>query len=204
MSHPHLLEARARWSQRPAEPEDAWLGERPDWLKDSDGIIRLFDDGHLLYSHGEVIWGKVFIANSVLWGPQAQSAPFVAVHSRDTSIDRHPELMDPTMHSLTTLRDAATAPAPELVDLHQNISGDLRRFWHLQLPACLTAGRVVWISTPLAWPQQLPGGHLADSLIPLVAAPRHTPVVMILPRTWWARPHVEAWEGSSAEREPSQ
>lgn len=162
------------------------------WLRGDKLSIILRDQRHL-WTHGQVVWGHVVQANSLLFSPSnSQTLPANVLYSPDNYFDdRLPQLED-VAHQIFQLK--GTSPEEgELKEFARAVTDELARTMRLPLPRSLSGGREVVFTTCFIEPAHLPSGYLCRGFFPLLICPERTDAVMILPARYWSKELRAAW-----------
>ncbi len=170
-------------------PVGAAAMDAPPWAAD-DKLRYLFDNAQALLSEGRVVWGAVVQANTALMqpGPDAGAPGDILYDPRGRVPDADLHAMALTVLSLKGRR----FDQPELAALAQYLTDETVRVFGLELPAPISAYPLQVSST---WFQRshLPGGVLAQPLIPVLVSDAHPGAVLPLPAAFWPANLREAW-----------
>jgi hypothetical protein len=166
----------------------------PAWLttEEEDPLHLVFADQWILRKHGSVLWGHVVEANDLLRLPGGDDHPATVVWSLDPWFDR-------AVDDLWRIADALGDP-----DLRRRSDGETARFarrltehvgrvMQWSVPASLTSGRQVFLTSILVHRQHLPDGRLGSPLVPLLVAPGRSQAAMILPVAEWSPDLLDLW-----------
>jgi hypothetical protein len=195
---PQALERPACTQRLPPAAPPAWPAaivpgplaiDAPPWAGEDD-LRFLFDKAQGLLDGGRVVWGAVVQANKALFepGPMA-GAPGEILY------DPHGRTPDADLHSMArtvlTLK-GRKFDLPDLASISHYLNDEHIRVFGLDLPARL-APYPLKISSTWFDRQHLPGGVLAQPLIPLLINDAHPGVVLPLPARFWPPNLREAW-----------
>ena len=163
--------------------------DAPPWAAD-DELRRLFDNAPALLAEGRVVWGAVVQANKALFepGPMA-GAPGEVLY------DPHGRVPDADLHAMArtvlTLK-GRNFDLPDLASISHYLNDEHIRVFGLDLPARL-APYPMKVSSTWFDRQHLPGGVLAQPLIPILISDVHPGVALPLPAQFWPPNLREAW-----------
>lgn len=132
---------------------------------------------------GKVYYGYLVDANSSLFKNKSVATltyPAVAIFSTDNYFEQNPLALKKIARDM--LEDSA------IVSWIQKIVQQKREFRSaVQLPAKLTDGREIFITTVLIDRRQLPLGYLSDSLLPIIADPLSPTAVFAVDVKYWTK-----------------
>ena len=143
-------------------------------LKPGFGRNKVFYDRSVIAT-GQIHYGYLVQANSELFhfkNLQTVCLPGVVIYSTDDYFDAHPL-------ELKKIADALYANRRSNMLRHE-----LSYFTAQRLPDELTDGRAVYITTIMFYRLHLPLGYLTDSLMPLVADPKHSAPYVVDVKYW--------------------
>lgn len=171
---------------------------RPAWLKadPTDGIGIIFDRAEAILRDGSLRWGFIVQANELLFEPGRIDCPATIAFGTDDGDPMLPLELEPIVGAVAALKE--TRPEdPALAPVARHLTEELRREYGLPLPASLTDGRRVAMSTTMILRKHLPLGRLCAPVVPLLADPEHDGVVIPLPERWWPE-RLAAWWSAGA------
>jgi hypothetical protein len=179
-------------------PPPAWLSHSP-----RDELWSIYRTRNPLLRDGQVVWGALVQANSLLFSRGRGDCPAAAVYSPDPFFDAEPGVLHRIGHWLFELK--GTAPAdPTLRKLADDITDERKRSMKVQVPESLTNDREVYYTCIMVQRRHLPQGYLADGLFPLIVNPAATQATMILPARYWSRELIDRWRSERREPTPSR
>jgi hypothetical protein len=163
--------------------------DAPPWAADDD-LRYLFDNAQALLRDGRVVWGAVVQANNALFEPGALvGAPGEILY------DPHGRVPDADLHA--TARTVLALKGrnfdlPDLASISQYLNDERIRVFGLDLPERLSPYPLKVSST---WFERrhLPGGVLAQPVIPVLISDAHPGAVLPLPAAFWPDILREAW-----------
>jgi hypothetical protein len=145
-----------------------------------------------LLRSGTVVWGHTAQANTRLYNPGPDDPPANTLYSPDVYFDRSPHHLDDIARALYDLK-GTTPRDPELARVAAIMTDEYNCVEKEPLPAQLTEGHDVYLTSTLIHRSRLPDRVLSDRLFPLLVCPGETPANMILPLPYWPEELVEAW-----------
>lgn len=143
-------------------------------LKPGFGPNKKFHDRSVIAT-GKIRYGYVVEANNEMFrfkDLQTVVLPGVVIYSTDEFYDENPLELKKIANELYYNRR------------HNILRNELKYFTAQRLPDELTGGRDVYVTTIVFYRLHLPLGYLTDSLLPLVADPKHTGVFIVDPKYW--------------------
>ncbi|MYT69663.1 MULTISPECIES: hypothetical protein [unclassified Streptomyces] len=160
-------------------PRSGWA-----WLGDPLGQILEVQD--LLLTEGRLVWGAVVQANNELFERGWRDRPAAVIYSPDTAVfDDNPELLLTIARKLYRLKETWQAD-PELHAFSRMLTSEVDRQMRMQVPRQLTGSADVYCTDIIVARRHLPGRVLNEPLVPLLIAPEHTAMTMMLPSRFWS------------------
>ncbi len=167
------------------------LAAAPAWLTPDDGLSPIFTQQSLLLSEGQVSWGALVQANSLMFKPGAADCPGMVVHSDDAYFNAHPLELRLAASCIASLK-GLNFTDPDMRALARSVTDESARYLSLQLPAVLSH-KALKASVFMLFRRHLPNGVLSRSLFPLLSHPS-TPAVMMLPFEFWPIELIVRWK----------
>ena len=190
-----LHKLRASFEQRQQRMSElslaSILSPKPAWMGPSDGLNEVYRQQRLLLTEGQVVWGALVMANSMLFEPGKEDLPAVVVHSTDPHFDSYPMALCQIAQDLFALKNK-TVKEPTLQRLADFVTDERGRDMGLSLSPGLTS-RPVFAGTFMVIRNHVPAGFLRGRLIPVLTHPA-TPAVMMLPFEYWPIELIILWK----------
>jgi hypothetical protein len=195
---PEALQKPASLQRLPPAPAPGWPVDvahgqveidMPPWAAEDD-LRYLFDNAQALLREGRVVWGAVVQADKALVQPGAipGATGQVLYDPRGRVPDTDLHAMARTLLSLKGRR----FDLPELASMAQYLGDENIRVFGLDLPVRL-APYPLKVSSTWFDRQHLPGGVLAQPLIPVLISDAHPGALLPLPALFWPDNLREAW-----------
>lgn len=169
----------------------------PDWLRPSDPLFETYARADALLRTGDVVWGHVVMANSLLFKPGKTDSPGDVLFAEDRSFDH---LLDRLARAANTLFALGQdkPPAEDYRAIVHHLTNDMDRAAKLPVPAAISRGARLFVSTVMFHRAGLPLGLLGSNFLPLLVAP-NIAAVSVLPVALWADDLIAAWKDLSEE-----
>lgn len=167
---------------------------RPDWVT-GDKLAFLFDSEADLLREGRLVWGALIQANrllfvgggahggatgEVLYDPTGRvPVADLAVLAKTLAPVKGQRLQDPER--------AAFAEA-----LSETLTGEAPRVFGLDVPRALSA-HALKVSTTWFDRRLLPGGRIADTVLPVLISDARPGAVLVLPQSQWPQDLLRKW-----------
>jgi hypothetical protein len=168
----------------------------PAWLStdDEDPLHLIYADQWILRRYGQVVWSHVAEANDLLGSDDGDDHPATVVWSLDPWFDR---AVDDLRRIAEAVRDPPRAARPdsETARFARQAAAHVGRIMQWPLPAGLTGGRTVMLTSIVVHRDHLPGRILGAPLLPLLVAPGRTLAAMPLPAAEWSAGLRDLWRG---------
>jgi hypothetical protein len=167
----------------------------PGWMidYDDDRFLRLYQDQHLLFKQGEVVWAHLVQANSNLFYPEdPDDLPAAVVCGYDRYFDDHLDDLSFIAHHLFEIK-GRTMRHPQLARLAEHLQDEMEVLFNHPLPDILPTPAVAHFTCLMVHRKHLPVPYLAQPWFPLLVLPDQTPMSMILPSRYWPQELVHAW-----------
>lgn len=193
---PQALQKPASLQRLPPVLPTAWpvavapVDFDPPALAAPDDLRFLFDHAQVLLREGRVVWGAVVQANAALFQPgPIPGAPGEILY------DPHGRVPDADLHAIARTVVALKGrnfDLPDLASIAQYLNEEHTRVFGLDLPARL-APYPLKVSSTWFERRHMPGGVLAQPLIPVLISDAHPGAVLPLPAAFWPDNLREAW-----------
>jgi hypothetical protein len=170
--------------------------DQPNWAK-QDQMSLFFKHQNRLLKHGFMTWGRIVQANTHLFYPGQKDLPADVVFCTDSQRVIEPEALTGLSKQLFSLKNR-TPETPELANFAEVLTNEYDRHFGLALPHSLSPDFPAELSTVMVSRYHLPNGYLSQSYFPLLVAPDHPRVVMVLPSRYWSPALVDWWIGKTA------
>ncbi len=168
----------------------------PSWMPKTDELREVYRQQSLLLRRGDVVWGALVQANTLLFKPGPTDHPAMAVYAPTRDLDDSPYVLQGIARHLFRLK-GTTPKGPAERRLAAMITNEMERGLGWVVPKSCTGGLDVRSTSFMVFRGHLPAGRLESGWFPLLAHP-DTPAVMILPARYWPPALVRRWCGVSA------
>lgn len=170
----------------------------PAWLRGADPLYGAYVHGERLLRNGEVVWGHVVQANTLLFSPASgHDCPAAVLHAEDASCDHALHRLSRAAHEAYELKEKRPVAAG-YKEVGAYLADEHTRGSKMPVPPGIARGRRLVITDVLIHRAALPLPYLASTFFPVLVAP-DIPTVILLPAPLWADDLVEAWRDISAE-----
>lgn len=158
-----------------------------------DPLLRILADQDKLRDRGEIVWGHLVQANSMIFDPANKyTLPANVVYSMDHYFDGRVIHLGQLARGLFAQKGSVPADR-KLREFVRVIIDERERILRRELPWGYCGGHSVYFTTCFIQPSHLPGGYLCGSSFPLLVNFRETEAVMILPSQFWPYAMVRQW-----------
>jgi hypothetical protein len=160
-----------------------------------DELKTLFRNFRNLRRNGQVVWGHIIQANSLLFSPGHGDLPAEVVYSLDDSNPIAPDKLGAVAQTLFSLKH--TEPkGPELASIADYLTNELIRVFGKPVPSMISGRAKCHISTIYVVRKHLPKPRqcLQQSLLPIVVHPQPPHVCLVLPSRYWPDKLVNWWQ----------
>jgi hypothetical protein len=163
----------------------------PAWVRGSQ-LKTIYDSVNLLRQEGQVVWGHIVQANSLLFDPHEKAdCPAAAIYSLDPYYDGKVDELEEIASSLFEIKGEETTR--ELQQFSDILEDERTTQMKLPIPKSLTNGRAVIYTSIMVHRKQLPIPFLVTSAFPLLVHPNKTQATMILPEKYWSESMKSYW-----------
>jgi hypothetical protein len=167
---------------------------RPDWARGRDTPFEcIYQDYKRLLRRGEVVWGHIVQANTLLFKPGPDDCPAAAVFSLDPHFDDNLDELEHMARALFDLKRAEEYDK-EVADFARAITNEYEVLFNRKLPKSVASGRTVYYTTIMVHRKHLPARSLKAGWFPLVVLPKESPASLILPSRYWDANLVRQWK----------
>lgn len=168
----------------------------PFWMTPLDRLYLVYRQQDHLLEQGQVVWGCIVQANTLLFKTGRGDHPAAVLYSPDPFFDEDVDLLLRIAYGIYSLK--GTLPLDEtLARFAHMITNEMERQLRLPLPLGMTEGREVFYTTIMVPRKHLPDRKLSQGVFPLLISPEQTPAAMILPSTFWPEPLTRLWVSNS-------
>lgn len=168
----------------------ALLRAAPAWMNNSDGLMEIFRQQRLLLAEGEIVWGALVQANTLLFQPGPSDHPAMLVYSLDRYFDARPAELRMIGSKVFALK--GTEPDdPALNSLARLITDEVERSMGLRLPRVFSPQELL-SATFMVFREHVPNGVLSCGLFPILVHPS-TQAVLIVPFEFWPTELTILW-----------
>lgn len=141
---------------------------------------------------GEIVWGHIVQANNELFSRGFDDLPADVIFSFDPHYDDAVGELGQIASDLFALK--GTKPEdPSARKIARNLTSEITRSWKLPVPAYLTGGREVFMTTIMVIRAHIPNRHLSESYFPLLVHREKTRVALVLSKRYWPEEMLAAW-----------
>lgn len=167
------------------------------WLKDDDGLSRLYEELPILMERGEVYYASLVQANSCLFKPgyTASAASIIYNHKRPRETVENPMILRIFSHYLYGYKGKKPEEVPEWI--RPAVSAITDEFDRSRV--VIKAGKEddfamnITLQAVLVFREHLPKAKLDGGILPIIAAPGECESVMILPQRFWSSEFIRDW-----------
>ncbi|MCB9934919.1 MAG: hypothetical protein H6840_04420 [Planctomycetes bacterium] len=166
----------------------------PAWMQGdrNDRIWEQYRSMKAIMENGQVVWGFLIQANQVLFQEDSEDAPAAWLYSTDSWFEEDVDGLAEIAHGLFETKGQQTGD-PEVQRFADMLHDEHERQLRLPIPKSMTGGRPATYTCGMVVRSHLPVPFLADSLFPLVIAPRYSEATWILPSRFWPEPMLTEW-----------
>jgi Fe-S cluster assembly iron-binding protein IscA len=151
-----------------------------------------------LLRRGIIVWGAFAQANSTLFQRGDPNAPANVIWSADPTLDDSPGILVGIADEIFRLKHT-TPQDPDLAEMARTITDELNNATAFEVPAKLTKGLGVWMTTTLVNRKCLPGGVIAGRYFPLLIDPDSPENNSVVPTKFWPAGLASRWRGAAAD-----
>ena len=158
-----------------------------------DPMLKILAEQHLLRDRGDLVWGHLVQANSMIFDPaNTYTLPANVIYSLDSHFDGRVLHLGQIAHGLFGQKGSVPADR-ELREFVRVITDERERILRRQLPLTYCGGHSVYFTSCFIQPSHLPRKCLTGSSFPLLVNFAETEAVMILPYQFWPDAYTRQW-----------
>lgn len=158
---------------------------KPDWMERTDALAEILEDQGVLLAEGRLVWCALVQANTALFTHGRYDHPAAVIYSPDTAVfDDSPDLLLDIARKLYRLKGTQQQD-PELAAFSRMLASEVDREMRLEVPRRLAGSSSIYCTDILVTRKHLPDQVLSESVFPLLIAPEHTAMTMMLPSRFW-------------------
>lgn len=166
--------------------------QRPNWCREDEPLSRFFTGQRRLTERGEVVWGHVVQANSLLYKRSRHNCPGEVVYCLDPRVSFGPDDLASIARSLYMLK-GVPCDASELQFISDYLANERKRVFGLEVPKQISPSVPCAITTVYFERRHLPDGVLSSTVFPLLVSPTQPRIAMVLPSRYWPEELCGMW-----------
>ena len=162
---------------------------KPDWA-DKEKQDPMFDDAPKLYDEGKIVYGCVYMVNTLLYKDfepgDSISHPGYITYSMDPYYDDHAGELIQISQAIYSYRDKKIVPIEmqKFVTLMEN---EFAAYYNVPVPLELTNGREVFVTVSLFQRNHLPMLKINGSILPVFADNEKFSTCLLVPKRHWSK-----------------
>jgi hypothetical protein len=168
----------------------------PSWMKQDDALRATYPRAIELLRTGDIVWGHVVQANSLLFAPGDSNGPAQVLFGARADVDLEPDVLRRASHAAFALRGRTLAD-PALARIGRALAEETARHEPLDVPDAVTHGFPMRMAIVMVHRAQLPSKYLSSNVVPLLAS-RERDAATIFPSRYWSEDLVRGWIGIGA------
>ena len=169
----------------------AFATPKPAWCVPPDPMRLFFKEKGRLLVEGEVTTGIVVQANAAAFSRGPYTHPADILYRADASATTDATSLADVRDRLVELR--ADELTRELRSFADALRKESSRAFGASVPAVLSGGEEMALTSTLIYRGMLPGGTLSRTLLPLLVAPTSPRVALVVPKSYWPSDMFEWW-----------
>lgn len=167
---------------------------RPDWLKDSDPMSRMYLEKSILLQKGQITYASIVQANNFLFNSfPPYNCPAQLVYSTESHFDEDIDKLYTIASYIYTYKDQPVDTIPdEWREIARVITDERDRTdftFNWDINGKLTEFRML---PTMIHRKLLPKRKLCGNLLPVLTTPECSQI-LILPKKYWTKPFTQAW-----------
>jgi hypothetical protein len=151
-----------------------------------------YQNKDILLSDGEIVWGFIVQANTLLFKPAKTNHPATLVFSKDLYFDERLDVLENIATALYDLKGRKNVDK-EVSLFAEVITDQMTALFNTPIPKSITMNKAVYYTTIMVHRKHLPLKYLNSGWFPLLVSPHKTKSSMILPSRYWSEDLVELW-----------
>lgn len=168
---------------------------KPSWME-TDKLNKIYTDMDILLQYGEVYWGVLVQANMILF----QKEPYVdcpgdILFTINEDLNKDPQVMSAIAHRIFSYKNT-TVDAPYLKRVVEIITDEKERIFNYPInlneiyllndySTNYQKQDKLFFTTIMFFRDYMPSGVLQSGIFPILAAPQHTDISIMLPKKYW-------------------
>ncbi len=174
-----------------------------DWLKKTDDLYSIYKDKKILLTQGQIYYAQLIQANSLLFKSIPQfDCPASFIYSTDSIMEENPLIMQDIASSIYYYKDKPIEeiPVESLSETFIEIVRVIRdEYDRSKIPFSISyddgSNIDMIFQSLIVFRKHLPFPKrtLKGSVIPIIACPDKCFSIMILPKKYWSKNFMRAW-----------
>ena len=144
----------------------------------------------LLFEEGQIVWGSLVQANTLLFQPGSNNLPGCVLYSIDPRMDPRPLTLAECASELFSYKGKKNLGNPALQKFADRLQDEVSRPLGLQVPPSLTEQMPCQMSVIQFERNHLLDGRISGQIMPILTHP-DTPSIMMLPRWYWPEAFIK-------------
>lgn len=166
--------------------------KRPDWCTEEEALWQLFENKQDVFKYGNIVWGHIVQANTLLFEPGEDDCPASVLFCPDPKQVIHFETLQSAAQRMFQLKNT-TPSDPELLKIAQALTNEVTRTFGVKVPQQFSDGFSLYQASTFIARKHLPNGVLSRPLFPLLVNSKSPFYCFPLPSQYWSNSLVEDW-----------
>lgn len=169
--------------------------KRPIWCGKQDELWNLFKHKQQVLCHGEIVWGHIVQANTLLFKPGIANCPASVVFCPDSAVPVNLAALSYAAKCMFDLKNTTPEEA-ELLEIANTLTDEMTRTFGVQVPKQFCNGFTFYEASTFITRKHLPDGVLRRSIFPLLISSVSPYYCFPLPSKYWSSDLIHYWHSS--------
>lgn len=166
---------------------------KPIWCDKSDELFALFENKKKVIHYGNIVWGNIVQANTLLFEQGSSDCPASVIFSPDPNVDLSFEQLSSAASDMFELKN--TTPDDErLRKIADTLTNEMERTFGVNVPKEFCPEFQLYEASTFISRKHLPNRILSKGVLPLLVSPRKPFWCLPLPSKYWPQSLIEYWQ----------
>lgn len=165
---------------------------KPAWCNRSDDLFGLFENKWDLINNGNIVWGHIVQANSLLFEEGVDDCPASVIFSPDPKLRPSFDQLSYAATSMFKLKNT-TPDDEELRRIAETLTGEIERTFGVSVPKQFCPEYQLYEASTFISRKHLPNKILSKGLFPLLVSQNKPFWCVPLPSNYWPLSLIEYW-----------
>jgi len=166
--------------------------KRPEWCDKSENMWAYFKNTNNVLLHGNIVWGRIVQANSLLFEPGNDDCPASVVFCPNPEVVIPLSILENASEKMYSLKNT-TPDNKELLKIANTLTSEVDRTFGIKVPEIFCNEYNILEASTFITRKHLPNKILSASVFPLLVSRSSPYYCFPLPSKYWSNNLIEYW-----------